>query len=168
MSAVASARKSDVGRKDVRIEVRRSVRTWAPPRSELAVWASTALGRRAAGREIGVSVVGPAESRRLNARFRGKDKPTNVLSFPVPDLPAPARKHEPRPLGDLVICPQVLRTEAREQKKSLRAHWAHLVVHGALHLIGYDHIEDTDAGRMERREIAVLRRLGFSNPYRSA
>ena len=156
-------------RKAVRIDVRRRVRTWAPPRRELTVWASTALGRRAAGREIGVSVVGPAESRRLNAQFRGKDKPTNVLSFPVvADLPEPGASDEPRPLGDLVICPQVLRTEAREQKKSLRAHWAHLVVHGSLHLIGYDHIHDADADRMERREIAVLRRLGFANPYRSA
>jgi probable rRNA maturation factor len=127
-----------------------------------------ALGRQAAGREIGVSVVGPAESRRLNAQFRGKDKPTNVLSFPIADLPQAAATDEPRPLGDLVICPQVLRTEAREQKKTLRAHWAHLVVHGSLHLIGYDHIQDADANRMERREIAVLRRLGFANPYRSA
>jgi probable rRNA maturation factor len=122
-----------------------------------------ALGRRGVDREIGVSVVGPAESRRLNARYRGKDKPTNVLSFPVPELPVTG----PQPLGDLVICPQVLRTEAREQHKSLRAHWAHLVVHGSLHLIGYDHEHDADADRMERREIAVLRRLGFKNPYRS-
>lgn len=122
-----------------------------------------ALGRRGVDREIGVSVVGPAESRRLNARYRGKDKPTNVLSFPVPQLSVTG----PQPLGDLVICPQVLRTEAREQNKSLRAHWAHLVVHGSLHLIGYDHERDADAGRMERREIAVLRRLGFANPYRS-
>jgi probable rRNA maturation factor len=91
-----------------------------------------------------------------------------VLSFPVAELPAPATGDEPRPLGDLVICAQVLRTEAREQKKSLRAHWAHLVVHGSLHLIGYDHERDSDADRMERREIAVLRRLGFPNPYRSA
>jgi probable rRNA maturation factor len=121
-----------------------------------------AVGRRGADREIGVSVVGPAESRRLNAQYRGKDKPTNVLSFPVPQLPVKG------PLGDLVICAQVLRTEAREQKKSLRAHWAHLVVHGALHLIGYDHEVDADASRMERREISVLRRLGFGNPYRSA
>jgi len=127
------------------------------------------LGRRAAGREIGVSVVGPAESRRLNAQYRGRDKPTNVLSFPVAELPgAGAGDDEPQPLGDLVICPQVLRTEAREQKKTLRAHWAHLVVQGSLHLIGYDHERDTDADRMERREITVLRRLGFANPYRSA
>ena len=122
-----------------------------------------ALGRRGVDREIGVSVVGPAESRRLNAQYRGKDKPTNVLSFPVPQLPVTG----PQPLGDLVICPQVLRTEARAQNKSLRAHWAHLVVHGSLHLIGYDHERDADADRMERREIAVLRRLGFANPYRS-
>ena len=112
-------------------------------------------------------MVGPAESRRLNARFRDRDKPTNVLSFPVAELPAPEAVDGPRPLGDLVICPQVLRAEAREQRKSLRAHWAHLVVHGSLHLIGYDHQRDADADRMERREIAVLRRLGFANPYRS-
>ena len=156
------------GRNSVRIDVRRRVRTWAPTRTDLTVWASTALGRRARGREIGVSVVGPAESRRLNARYRGRDKPTNVLSFPIPELPSGTADDEPRPLGDLVICPQVLRTEAREQKKTLRAHWAHLVVHGSLHLIGYDHEHNTDADRMERREIAVLRRLGFANPYRSA
>jgi probable rRNA maturation factor len=114
-------------------------------------------------------MVGAAESRRLNAQYRGRDKPTNVLSFPVADLPvAKTAQGEPRPLGDLVICPQVLRAEAREQKKSLRAHWAHLVVHGSLHLIGYDHERDAEANRMERREIAVLRRLGFANPYRSA
>lgn len=163
-----SARKPTNGRTSVSVDLRRRVRAWAPPRRDLTVWANSALGRRAAGREIGVSVVGPSESRRLNAQFRGRDKPTNVLSFPVAELPAPAAGDEPRPLGDLVICPQVLRTEAREQKKSLRAHWAHLVVHGSLHLIGYDHERDSDADRMERREIAILRRLGFPNPYRSA
>jgi probable rRNA maturation factor len=167
-ATAASVRKLPDGRTSVSVDLNRRVRAWAPPRRELAVWANTALGRRAAGREIGVSVVGPAESRRLNAQFRGKDKPTNVLSFPVAELPLPGARAEPRPLGDLVICPQVLRTEAREQKKSLRAHWAHLVVHGSLHLIGYDHERDSDADRMERREIAVLRRLGFPNPYRSA
>lgn len=151
----------------VRIDVRRRVRSWAPPSRDLTSWASTALGRRALGREIGVSVVGPAESRKLNARFRGRDKPTNVLSFPAAELPRVAGRDEPLPLGDLVICPQVLRVEALEQKKSLRAHWAHLVVHGSLHLIGYDHEHEADASRMERREIAVLRRLGFANPYRS-
>jgi probable rRNA maturation factor len=146
------------------VEVQRTVRKWAPARSDIATWAGTALGRKAAGRELGVRVVGPAESRRLNARYRGKDKPTNVLSFPAVEMPAGPE----RPLGDLVICPDVLRVEAREQGKSLRAHWAHLVVHGTLHLVGYDHEDCADADRMERREIAVLRRLGFPNPYRSS
>jgi probable rRNA maturation factor len=147
------------------LEMQRRVRTWAPPRADIAAWVSAALGRKAAGRELGVRVVGPGESRRLNARYRGRDKPTNVLSFPAPELPAgpPGQL----PLGDLVICSEVLRAEAREQHKSLRAHWAHLVVHGALHLIGYDHLHPVEASRMERREISVLRRLGFPNPYRS-
>ncbi len=169
------------------VEVQRGVRTWAPPRADIAAWASIALGRKAAGRELGVRVVGPTESRRLNARYRGRDKPTNVLSFPAAALPvgcqrtkvtsfasgskAPQAAFEDRtiwPLGDLVICPDVLRAEAREQHKSLRAHWAHLVVHGALHLVGYDHEAPGEASRMERREISVLRRLGFPNPYRSS
>jgi probable rRNA maturation factor len=146
------------------LEMQRRVSSWAPPRADITAWASTALGRKAAGRELAVRVVSPSESRRLNARYRGRDKPTNVLSFPAPELPAGS---DQLPLGDLVICPEVLRAEAREQHKSLRAHWAHLVVHGALHLIGYDHMHAAEASRMERREISVLRRLGFPNPYRS-
>ena len=153
--------------KRVRVEMLRRVQAWSPTRGDIVNWASVALGRRAVGREIGVSVVGPTEIRRLNSQFRGRNKPTNVLSFPAAPIPA-SPTDEARPLGDLVICPQVLRAEAREQHKSLRAHWAHLVVHGALHLIGYDHEHDADASRMERREIAVLRRLGFENPYRSS
>jgi probable rRNA maturation factor len=144
------------------VGVTRRVRGWTPSTASICDWTSAALGRRASGREISVRVVGPRESRKLNVRYRRRDKATNVLSFPAAALPHVS----PRPLGDLVICPQVLRSEAREQGKSLRAHWAHLVVHGALHLIGYDHERAVDARRMERREIAVLRRLGFANPYR--
>ncbi|MHB1872742.1 MAG: rRNA maturation RNase YbeY [Steroidobacteraceae bacterium] len=150
----------------VQLDVQRRVRAWAPRDAEIAGWAGRALGRHAAGREIGVRVVGPAESRRLNARYRGKDKATNVLSFPAAPLPPRSRGAE-HPLGDLVICAAVVRAEALEQGKPLRAHWAHLVVHGALHLIGYDHERAPDARRMERREIAVLRAIGFANPYRS-
>ncbi len=153
-------------RRPLRLDVQRRVRAWTPRNADIARWAASALGRRAAGREIGVRVVGPAESRRLNARYRGKDKPTNVLSFPAAPLPAAARGSA-HPLGDLVICAQVVRAEALAHGKPLRAHWAHLVVHGALHLIGYDHEREPDARRMERREIAVLRSLGFVNPYRS-
>ena len=148
-----------------RVDVQRRVRGWAPRTGHIVLWAGSALGRRASGTELAVRVVGPAESRRLNACYRGKDKPTNVLSFPA-QLP-PAARPGLRPLGDLVICAQVVRSEAREQGKALRAHWAHMVVHGTLHLIGYDHVQLSDARRMERREIAVLRRLGFDNPYSS-
>lgn len=139
---------------------RTSVRV--PGRNSFANWARAALGPRAAGKELAVQVVTAGESRRLNQQYRGKDKPTNVLSFPAS---APAGV-TPEPLGDLVICPVVLKREAREQGKSERAHWAHLVVHGTLHLVGYDHEVDHEARRMERREIAVLRKLGFDNPYR--
>ncbi|MGD9596899.1 MAG: rRNA maturation RNase YbeY [Steroidobacteraceae bacterium] len=121
-------------------------------------WASAALGRAGAGRELAVRVVAPRESRRLNAAWRGKDEPTNVLAFPAAHGAAQA-------LGDLVICAAIVRAEARRQGKPLAAHWAHLVVHGALHLAGYDHVRDADAERMERREVAVLRRLGIPNPY---
>jgi probable rRNA maturation factor len=149
----------------VLLTLQRRVRSWSPARRDLAQWASAALGRHGTGRELGVCTVGEAESAQLNARFRGQGKPTNVLSFPAAQLPAAA--DAPLPLGELVICPRVLAAEARAQDKTLRAHWAHLVVHGTLHLAGYDHTRAADARRMERREIAVLRRLGFANPYRS-
>jgi len=121
----------------------------------------------ALGAELALRVVSTAESRRLNVKFRGRDAPTNVLSFPAAKWRA-SPSLRARPLGDLVICARLLRTEARSQGKTLRAHWAHLVVHGALHLIGYDHERARDAARMERREIQVLKGLGFANPYRSA
>jgi probable rRNA maturation factor len=149
----------------LQVDIQKRVRAWTPRRADIATWASEALGRRAANAEISVRLVGRAEGRKLNAHYRGKDYPTNVLSFPAP---AHAVSEEAKPLGDLVICPPVLRAEAHEQRKTLRAHWAHLVVHGSLHLIGYDHERDADARRMERREIAVLRRLGFNNPYLTA
>jgi probable rRNA maturation factor len=149
----------------------RAARSWAPPRSQLARWAQAALGRRAAGAELAVRIVGAGQSRRLNRAYRGKDKPTNVLSFPPAatsnSAAATSAGAAPRMLGDLVVCAPVVRSEARTQGKALRAHWAHLIVHGALHLAGYDHEQPADARRMERREIAVLRALGFSNPYRS-
>lgn len=131
-----------------------------PTARSLRRWAEAALGPKGRGREIAVRLVARPESRRLNAQWRGKDKPTNVLSFPAPAAPLASSL-----LGDLVICGPVVREEARAQRKRLDAHWAHLVVHGALHLAGYDHEDDADARRMERREIAVLRRFGIANPY---
>jgi probable rRNA maturation factor len=150
--------------KSLRVDVVRQGRDWAPAAADIRNWASAALGRRAAGAELAVRVVRPAESKRLNALYRGRDQPTNVLSFPVPQLPVASA---PRPLGDLVICASVVREEARLQRKAIKSHWAHLVIHGALHLLGYDHEQDDEARRMERREVAVLKRFGIDNPYRS-
>ena len=155
-------------RRGAHLQVTRRARIWSPPVAELSAWAHAALGRRARGAELALRVVGTTASRRLNAHYRGKDAPTNVLSFPAAQVPGATGGSAPRPLGDLVICARVLKREARAQGKSLRAHWAHLVVHGALHLAGYDHERAADARRMERREISVLKRLGFANPYRSA
>jgi probable rRNA maturation factor len=134
-----------------------------PSRQAFRAWARAALGRAAPGREISVLVVGEAHSRALNRRYRGRDAPTNVLSFPAATAGAGAVLL----LGDLVICPQVLRREARAQHKRLKDHWTHLFVHGLLHLIGFDHERASDAQRMERREIRILRSMGIANPYRS-
>jgi probable rRNA maturation factor len=144
------------------VDCRVPPRAKTPARRLMARWADAALGPRGAGCELAVEVVSASRMRALNRRYRGKDKPTNVLSFPA----APAPGVKPRPLGDVVICPAVLRREALAQGKREVAHWAHLVVHGTLHLIGYDHEIDSDATRMERREVAVLKKLGFPNPYR--
>ena len=120
------------------------------------------MGSAGSGRELSVRVVARGESQRLNALYRGKDYATNVLSFPA------AGAHMGH-LGDLVICAAVVRSEALEQGKPLAAHWAHLVIHGCLHLLGFDHERGAaDARRMERREIALLARLGLPDPYRGA
>lgn len=100
----------------------------------------------------------------INAEWRGKDKPTNVLSFPTPDdMPVP--EGEPRPLGDIVLAHGVITREAAEQGKSLRDHTAHLIVHGTLHLLGYDHESDDEAEEMEALETRILKDLGISDPY---
>lgn len=142
----------------LRLDLARGTAAWTPAKSRMNHWAAAALGRRGAGREMAVRVVAPRESRKLNLQWRGKDKPTNVLSFPAPpELPT---------LGDLVICAQVVKDEAKRDGKTLEAHWAHMVVHGALHLAGYDHeLGERERLRMERREISVLRSFGFGNPY---
>jgi probable rRNA maturation factor len=151
----------------LKLDLARGTRAWAPARSRMNTWAAAALGKRGEGREVAVRVVVASESRELNKLWRGKDKPTNVLSFPAPELIKGAKPGDAAlPLGDLVICAEVVRREAIRDGKPLQAHWAHMVVHGALHLVGYDH----EAGRreqlrMERREISVLKRFGIGNPY---
>ena len=111
--------------------------------------------------EVTIRLVDEAESHELNLTYRGKDKPTNVLSFP---FEAPPGIELPL-LGDLIICRQVVEQEAAEQGKSVEAHWAHMVVHGTLHLLGYDHIEDDEAEEMEGIETEIMLALGYPVPY---
>lgn len=116
--------------------------------------------------EIGIACVDNAESHKLNLEYRGKDKPTNVLSFPS-DLPDEmAQVLDSFPLGDLVICIPVVLLEAQEQNKAPLTHFTHMLVHGTLHLMGYDHeTSEADAEEMEALEIEILAKLGFGNPY---
>ncbi|MCU0977405.1 MAG: rRNA maturation RNase YbeY [Steroidobacteraceae bacterium] len=139
-------------------------RPFAPAVPSLRRWAQAALEGTRCAVSLGIRVVGAAEGRTLNRRWRGKDYATNVLSFgaEAAGLPGPA------PLGDLVICAPVVAREAREQGKTLPAHWAHMVVHGVLHLRGHDHERAREAREMEALEVEILGRLGFGDPYRSA
>ena len=124
-----------------------AVRRGVPGVAALRSWTMGASG-------ITLRIVGEREGRQLNSRFRRKNKATNVLSFPYG-----------KGRGDVVLCHPVIAREARAQGKSIAAHYAHLVVHGILHLRGYDHEKKRDARRMEAREVRVLRRLGFPDPY---
>lgn len=139
-------------------------RPFAPAVPSLRRWAEAALAGVRGDVSLGIRVVGVAEGRSLNRRWRGKDHPTNVLSFRAEGTGLPG----PRPLGDLVICAPVVAREAREQGKPLPAHWAHMVVHGVLHLRGHDHERVREAREMESLEVEILGRLGFGDPYRSA
>jgi probable rRNA maturation factor len=146
----------------VALEVQRaSASKQIPTRSALARCAEAVLHDRPSAAKLVIRIVDEPESQALNRQYRGIDKPTNVLSFPFEAPPKVRSRH----IGDLVICAPVVEREATEQGKPLEAHWAHMVVHGVLHLLGYDHGTDADAETMEALEIAILGRLGFPNPY---
>ena len=133
-----------------------------PATAQFEEWAGHALRKDYSQLEQTIRIVDEAESQRLNRQFRGKDKPTNVLSF----LNEESGYLEYDNLGDLLICAPVVLREAEEQGKEVLAHWAHMVVHGMLHLQGYDHETADEAGEMEQLEIEILGRLGFEDPYR--
>jgi probable rRNA maturation factor len=133
-----------------------------PQPGHFLAWASAALAGHRETAELTLRIVDESEGSELNQRYRGRPGPTNVLSFPFeppPGLPPSDL------LGDLVICAPVVAREAREQGKPEEAHWAHLVVHGTLHLLGYDHITDPGAEEMEAMETVILTGLGFPSPY---
>lgn len=132
-----------------------------PTLEQIEQWATAAVQPESDDVEMTVRIVDEAESQTLNRTYRAKDRPTNVLSFP---FECPTEVSLPL-LGDLVICRQVVEYEAAEQKKPLMAHWAHMVVHGSLHLLGYDHIDDTEAEEMESLETKIMQGLGFVDPY---
>ncbi len=139
-----------------------------PTLQQCEQWISSCLGSALYDRytELTIRIVDEEESRTLNRQYRDKDKSTNVLSFEFEQPPGLVDLGEELPyLGDLVICDAVVRREAKEQGKSLKAHWAHMVVHGCLHLLGYDHIEDDDAEEMESLESEIMQNLGYGDPY---
>lgn len=136
-------------------------RRGVPAAASFRRWIAAALAGVARGGGGTVRIVDEAESAALNEAYRGKRGPTNVLSFAFD--PPPGRTNDY--LGDLVICAPVVMREAQEQGKSPRAHFAHLSVHGILHLAGYDHLNEADAREMESREVAILAILGFADPY---
>lgn len=138
--------------------------TGGPRRAAIAQWANAALAHRRKATAVCLRIVDATEARALNRRYRGRRYAPNVLSFPAGAMP-----RGPLPLlGDIVLCAPVINEQAKTQGKPRAAHWAHMVIHGVLHLCGFDHVEPAAAARMERREISILRELGYPDPYLTA
>jgi probable rRNA maturation factor len=138
-----------------------------PDRRRIVKWIDAVLEGSGETYACVIRIVNEQESAALNAQYRHKQGPTNVLSFPFewPEAVDAAESEEGILLGDLVICASVVEREAAEQHKTLSDHWAHMIVHGLLHLLGYDHIEEDEAEEMETKEIAILKQLHIQNPY---
>lgn len=133
-----------------------------PDEADFTRWVQCVLdAHEDTGNEVTIRIVDSAESQSLNHQYRGKDKPTNVLSFPFESPPEVALPL----LGDLIVCADVVEREAQEQNKTLNDHWAHMIIHGCLHLLGYDHIEEQEAEEMESLEIDLLATLNIKDPY---
>ncbi len=138
-----------------------------PDIAQLQAWVRVSLQKDYSNLEQTIRIVKEDESRQLNQNYRNIDKPTNVLSFPAHDIDAQARYLDYDYLGDLVICAAVVEKQALDQGKSRLSHWAHMVIHGMLHLQGFDHSDATDAEAMEALEIEILASLGHTNPYQT-
>lgn len=128
-------------------------------------WATCALQSQTNAAELTICIIDSGEMTELNHQYRHKNQPTNVLSFPS-SLPEDIMTQLDVPfIGDILICPEVLLHESQSQNKDLEFHWAHIVVHGVLHLLGFDHIEDKDAHIMQSLETKILQQLNYPNPY---
>ena len=140
---------------------------WTPDETMCQQWLRTTFEHldQQSNFSVALRFVNKAESQSLNQCYRDKASPTNVLSFPAEIPNAVAKEMDHPPLGDLVICPELVAEEASEQQKPLESHWAHLTIHGCLHLLGYDHQTEEQASSMENIEIEILKKLGISNPY---
>lgn len=164
--------RKSIASKPLAVEIQHSMSQRPVSAAAIRRWARAAFGAPGANASLVVRIVGRAEGQRLNLLWRGRDYATNVLSFPplvVPGMPSRSRAAKPvfgpKLVGDLVLCAPVVAREAREQGKALAAHYAHLVIHGCLHLQGHDHEHDADAARMERRERQLLKTFGIDDPY---
>jgi probable rRNA maturation factor len=139
--------------------------TDAPNEQDCLAWVQSALAGRKDQATVSIRIVDRAESQQLNRDYRGKDKPTNVLSFPFDAPPGVPEEAFDYMLGDLVVCAPIVAEEAHAQNKEIRHHWCHLLIHGTLHLLGYDHIKDEEAETMEQLERDILATLGMPDPY---
>lgn len=135
--------------------------TSLPNKRQFKIWANQALPSNKKNAEIVIRFVSTKEITKLNKKYRKKNKPTNIISFPF----EPPCNIKTNTLGDLVICAALVKKEAKQQQKTIPAHFAHLIIHGVLHLLGYEHYTKKTATRMENLEIKLLKKLGFANPY---
>lgn len=155
-------RKTKLKEKRIKITIQSlASNTFIPSRYFLQRWVNKALVKQVGSNEVNIRLVSKKESAELNSTYRHKKGPTNILSFPFEPPPGVSSAF----LGDLVICAALVNQQAKQQTKTRLAHWAHLVIHGCLHLVGYDHIHDKDAIKMETLEIQLLEDLGYENPY---
>ncbi len=149
-------------KKKIKIDlINQTKRANLPSKKQFQEWVAHALQKPGPQSEMTICIVGPAKSAALNKKFRYKTGPTNVLSFDTVPVPG----EQTFSLGDLVICAQLVAKEAKQAKKKVLAHWAHLTIHGALHLQGYDHQKPKEAAIMENLESKIMQQLGFPDPY---
>ena len=152
----------------LQLDLQIAVESVVPEKYQFNDWVTAALKDRCADAELTIRIVGADEMTELNREYRHKDKVTNVLSFPF-EMPEGIEDEETvNLLGDIIICADVVEKEAQEQGKSSEAHWAHMVTHGSLHLLGFDHVEAAEADEMEALEAQILGAQGYANPYAEA